>query len=173
MEGLFQTSLSLLPPRPYKTQPKQGPNSSDPWWGGGGVRVGEYCQDSYTRLYHVALHIVLFSSILYYTISYYTVLCDTLLYWALLVLENPSRNPSPRRLPSRTAPPARGLPHKACSSGWRTTHIKETQPPELNDPKNGLWSIYHIGIKGGYGIWLQFYGSFGPEGRAPCTVALW
>ena len=37
-------------------------------------------------------------------------------------------------------------------------------------PLKVLWSIFHIRIIIGYGIWPQFWGSFGPQGTtSTCT----
>ena len=37
-------------------------------------------------------------------------------------------------------------------------------PYGVHGPPKGLWSIYHIEIGVGYGMWRQFFGSFGPYG---------
>ena len=47
-------------------------------------------------------------------------------------------------------------------SGASTRHPNPVSK-DPNDPKTGLWSIYHIGAVVYHGIWQQFYGSHGPE----------
>ena len=46
-------------------------------------------------------------------------------------------------------------------------YVPSPTPWEVNDPSQGLWSSYHTETIIRYGIWPQFDGSFGPQGKRP------